>query len=176
MTAKRIDCILPPMIGPLCDSAGGLRLQGRFVSIITRTVFFRLTPSMANAPLARFPARMESMAEIRTFVEATCTTAGIGREDYLNTVTHGYREESESAVWIAFDPSDTGFTLRYEDAAPPHNPFGEYRPLDTAVLIAQQPVGGLGLKLIRSLARDAGYSREGERNCIRLTFAIRPRS
>jgi serine/threonine-protein kinase RsbW len=130
---------------------------------------------------------MESMAEIRTFVEATCTTAGIGREDYLkvlliveelftNTVTHGYREESESAVWIAFDPSDTGFTLRYEDAAPPHNPFGEYRPLDTAVLIAQQPVGGLGLKLIRSLARDAGYSREGERNCIRLTFAIRPRS
>jgi serine/threonine-protein kinase RsbW len=140
---------------------------------------------MANAPLARFPARMDSMAEIRTFVEGACTTAGIGREDCLkllliveelftNTVTHGYREESESPVWIAFEPCNTGFTLRYEDAAPPHNPFGEYRPMDTAVLIAQQPVGGLGLKLIRSLARDAGYSREGERNCIRLTFATRP--
>ena len=142
---------------------------------------------MPNAPLARFPAKMDSMAEIRTFVEDACTTARIGREDCLkllliveelftNTVTHGYREESESPVWIAFDPCDTGFTLRYEDAAPPHNPFGEYRPMDTAVLIAQQPVGGLGLKLIRSLATDAGYSREGERNCIRLTFAIRPRS
>jgi len=130
---------------------------------------------------------MDSMAEIRTFVEHACTTAGMGREDCLkllliveelftNTVTHGYREESESPVWIAFDPCDTGFTLRYEDAAPPHNPFGEYRPMDTAVLIAQQPVGGLGLKLIRSLATDAGYSREGERNCIRVTFAIRPRS
>jgi len=127
------------------------------------------------------------MAEIRTFVEDACDTAGIGREDCLkllliveelftNTVTHGYREESESPVWIAFDPCDTGFTLRYEDAAPPHNPFGEYRPLDTAVLIAQQPVGGLGLKLIRSLATGAVYSREGERNCIRLTFAIRARS
>jgi len=130
---------------------------------------------------------MDSMAEIRAFVEHACTTAGIGREDCLkllliveelftNTVTHGYREESESPVWIAFDPCDTGFTLRYEDAAPPHNPFGEYRPTDTAVLIAQQPVGGLGLKLIRSLATDAGYSREGERNCIRITFAIRARS
>jgi len=127
------------------------------------------------------------MAEIRTFVEDACTTAGIGREDCLkllliveelftNTVTHGYREESESPVWIAFDPCDTGFTLRYEDAAPPHNPFGEYRPLDTAVLIAQRAVGGLGLKLIRSLATGAVYSREGERNCIRLTFAIRARS
>jgi len=98
---------------------------------------------MANAPLARFPARMDSMAEIRTFVEDVCTTAGIGREDCLkvlliveelftNTVTHGYREESESPVWIAFDPCDKGFTLRYD-------------------------------------------SREGERNCIRLTFAVRPR-
>jgi anti-sigma regulatory factor (Ser/Thr protein kinase) len=142
---------------------------------------------MVNAPLARFPARMDSMAEIRTFVEDACTTAGIGREDCLkvlliveelftNTVTHGYREESESPVWIAFDPCDTGFSLRYEDAAPPHNPFGEFRPMDTAVLIAQQPVGGLGLKLIRSLATDAAYRREGERNCIRLTFATRPRT
>ena len=126
------------------------------------------------------------MAEIRSFVEAACTTAGIGREDCLkivliveelftNTVTHGYREESESPVWLAFEPGEGGFTLRYEDAAPPHNPFGEFRPMDTAVLIAQQPVGGLGLKLIRSLARDAGYTREGERNCIWLTFAVRPR-
>jgi anti-sigma regulatory factor (Ser/Thr protein kinase) len=139
---------------------------------------------MANVPLARFPARMDSMAEIRSFVETACTTAGIGREDCLkivliveelftNTVTHGYREESESPVWLAFEHDDIGFTLRYEDAAPPHNPFGEFRPMDTAVLIAQQPVGGLGLKLIRSLASDAGYSRVGERNCIRLTFAVR---
>ena len=141
---------------------------------------------MANVPLARFPARMDSMAEIRSFVEAACTTAGIGREDCLkllliveelftNTVTHGYREESESPVWITFEPGDAGFTLHYEDAAPPHNPFGEFRPMDTTVLVAQQPVGGLGLKLIRSLASHAGYSREGERNCIRLTFAVRPR-
>jgi anti-sigma regulatory factor (Ser/Thr protein kinase) len=129
---------------------------------------------------------MDSMAEIRTFVEGACTTAGIGREDCLkvlliveelftNTVTHGYKGESESPVWMAFEPGETGFALRYEDAAPPHNPFGEFRPLDTAVMVLQQPVGGLGLKLIRSLATGATYSREGERNCIRLTFAMRPR-
>jgi hypothetical protein len=76
---------------------------------------------------------------------------------------------------MAFEPAGDGFTLQYEDAAPPHDPFGEFRPMDTTVLIAQQPVGGLGLKLIRSLAREAGYRREGERNCIRLTFAGRGR-
>lgn len=130
---------------------------------------------------------MDSMVEIRSFVEGACSAAGIGREDCLkilliveelftNTVTHGYREESESPVWMAFEPESDGFTLNYEDAAPPHNPFGEFRPMDTAVLISQQPVGGLGLKLIRTLARDAGYRREGERNCIRITFAPRLRA
>lgn len=142
---------------------------------------------MANAPLARFPAKMDSLAEIRAFVEVACTTAGISPEDCLkllliveelftNTVTHGYGGESESPVWITFEPDGTRFTVRYEDAAPAHNPFGEFRPMDTGILVAQQPVGGLGLKLIRSLAKDASYSREGGRNCIRLTFAIRPRA
>jgi len=142
---------------------------------------------MVNPLLTRFPASMASMTEIRAFVESACTIAEIGREDCLkvlliveelftNTVIHGYRGESESPVWMAFEPSEKGFTLRYEDAAPPHNPFGEYRPTDTAVLLAQQPVGGLGLKLIRSLVSDARYDRQGDRNCIRLTFSVRPRS
>jgi anti-sigma regulatory factor (Ser/Thr protein kinase) len=140
---------------------------------------------MANAPLARFPAKMDSMTEIRTLVEGACATAGIGHEACLkilliveelftNTVLHGYRGESESPVWMAFEPGEAGFRLRYEDAAPPHNPFGEFRPTDTAVLIAKQPVGGLGLKLIRSLAKDVSYSREGGRNCIQITFSVRP--
>jgi serine/threonine-protein kinase RsbW len=129
---------------------------------------------------------MDSMAEIRTFVEGACTSAGIGREDCLkllliveelftNTVTHGYRGESESPVWMGFLPSEAGFVLRYEDAAPPHNPFGHFRPAETTVPVAKQPVGGLGLRLIRSLVTDASYDREGERNCIRLTFAVRLR-
>jgi len=56
---------------------------------------------MANVPLARFPAKMDSMAEIRALVESACTNAGIDHEDCLkllliveelftNTVTHGY--------------------------------------------------------------------------------------
>ncbi len=124
------------------------------------------------------------MDEVRALVEGACATAGVEREDCLkvlliveelftNTVTHGYGGESESPVWLAFEPGDGEFTLRYEDAAPQHNPFDEFRPLDTAVMIAKQPVGGLGLKLIRSLATGSSYRREGERNCIRLTFALR---
>jgi len=129
---------------------------------------------------------MDSMAEIRPFVEGACTAAGIGREDCLkllliveelftNTVTHGYKGESESPVWMGFVPSEAGFVLSYQDAAPPHNPFGPSFPPETSGLVAKQPVGGLGLRLVRSLVTDARYDREGERNCIRLTFAVRSR-
>ena len=127
------------------------------------------------------------MAEIRSFVEGACTMAGVGPEDCLkllliveelftNTVTHGYGGESDSPVWIAFEPCESGFALRYEDAAPRHDSFGSFRPMDTTVMIAKQPVGGLGLKLIRTLATHVDYRREGDHNCIRLTFAVRPRS
>jgi anti-sigma regulatory factor (Ser/Thr protein kinase) len=138
---------------------------------------------MANAPFARFPAKMDSMTEIRTLVEGACATAGIDREGCLrillvveelftNTVLHGYRGESESPVWVALALGESGLTLHYEDAAPSHNPFGDFRPTETAVLVAQQTVGGLGLKLIRSLAKDATYSREGERNVTRIIFSV----
>lgn len=141
---------------------------------------------MANAPIARFPARMDSLVEIRTLVEGACATAGIASEACLkilliveelftNTVLHGYRGESESPVWVALVPGEAEITLHYEDGAPPHNPFGDFSPTETAVLIAQQPVGGLGLKLIRSLAKDASYSREGGRNVIRIIFSARAR-
>lgn len=137
---------------------------------------------MANAPFARFPARMDSMTEIRALVEGACATAGIDHEGCLkilliveelftNTVLHGYRGESESPVWVALSLGESGLTLHYEDAAPSHNPFGDFRPTETAVLVAQQPVGGLGLKLIRSLAKDASYSREGQRNVTRIIFS-----
>jgi hypothetical protein len=74
-------------------------------------------------------------------------------------------------VWVALALGESGLTLHYEDAAPSHNPFGDFRPTETAVLVAQQPVGGLGLKLIRSFAKDATYSREGERNVTRIIFS-----
>jgi anti-sigma regulatory factor (Ser/Thr protein kinase) len=125
---------------------------------------------------------MDSMTEIRALVEGACATAGIDHEGCLkivliveelftNTVLHGYGGESESPVWVALSLGETGLALHYEDAAPSHNPFGDFRPTETAVLVAQQPVGGLGLKLIRSLAKDASYSREGERNVTRIIFS-----
>jgi len=136
---------------------------------------------MAGIPHRRFAARMDSMAEIRRYVEEAGETAGLRREESLkllliveelftNTVMHGYGAESDWPVWIALEPVPGGLALSYEDEAPPHDPLSSFTPMKTSVLLNEQPIGGLGVKLIRKLASDLSYSRERERNWIRLTF------
>jgi anti-sigma regulatory factor (Ser/Thr protein kinase) len=142
---------------------------------------------MAGTPQRRFSARMGSMAEIRKFVEDQGAAAGLKREECLkllliveelftNTVMHGYGEDSDAPVWIALEPAAKGLVLSYEDEAPPHDPLSSFTPMKTSVMVDEQPVGGLGVKLIRKLATDLSYRRERDRNCIRLTFAGSPGS
>jgi anti-sigma regulatory factor (Ser/Thr protein kinase) len=141
---------------------------------------------MIGSPLRRFPARMDSLAEIRKFVEDSGGAAGLKREQSLkllliveelfsNTVMHGYGEESDSPVWIGFEATAKGLVLSYEDEASPHDPLSSFTPMKTSVMLNEQPVGGLGVKLIRKLATDLSYKRERDRNCISLTFAASPR-
>src|SRR3954468_8801732 len=142
--------------------------------------------TMVGSPFTRFPARMDSMGQIRKFVEDAGRAAGLKHEQSLkllliveelftNTVMHGYGEDSDSPVWLALEPSAKGVVLSYEDEAPPHDPLSSFTPMKTSVMLNEQPVGGLGVKLIRKLATDLSYSRERDRNCIRLTFVGSPR-
>lgn len=137
---------------------------------------------MVGLPHRRFPARMDSMHDIRKFVEDAGAAAGLKREDSLklllvieelftNTVMHGYGGDTDSPVWLALEAISGGVRLSYEDEAPPHDPLTSFTPMKTSVMLNEQPVGGLGVKLIRKLASDLSYSRERDRNCIRLTFA-----
>ncbi len=136
---------------------------------------------MVGSPHRRFPARMDSMQEIRKFVEEAGTQAGLKREDALkllliveelftNTVMHGYGGDSDAPVWIGLEAVAAGVRLSYEDQAAAHDPLSSFTPMKTSVMLNQQPVGGLGVKLIRKLATDLSYRREHDRNCIQLTF------
>jgi histidine kinase-like protein len=75
------------------------------------------------------------------------------------------------AARATLEPAPVGVRLSYEDEAPAHDPLSSFTPMKTSVMLNEQPVGGLGVKLIRKLATDLSYRREQNRNCIRLTFA-----
>ena len=138
---------------------------------------------MDDATQRCFVSRMDSLVKIRQFVETVGATSHLSREDCLkliliveelfaNSVIHGYKGDDNQLVWVSLQPCPGGVVLDYEDAAPAHDPLGSYNPVDTTALLSDQPVGGVGVRLIRKLAADASYRRDTElgRNCIRIVF------
>jgi serine/threonine-protein kinase RsbW len=139
-------------------------------------------PSEPIEEQREFAARYASLAASAAFAEAVCTRHALDRslalklalvlEELLtNTIEHGFGGECDAPIRISLRLQGTGLTLRYEDNAPPFDPLA---PQDTASSIAgpleERPVGGLGLRLIEGLTRDASYEYADGRNRLSLTL------
>ena len=115
--------------------------------------------------------------EFRTVLDA-CGVTGSARynselvfeEVVLNTIRHGYHDNGAGrAIEISIQGRPDSIVLTFEDDAPPFDPRERPAPvlpksLDTA------REGGLGLLLVRKLARDVQYERTSDHN--RLTVTI----
>ena len=139
---------------------------------------------MTSTAQARvFPARMDVLPGVTAFVSGVCVTAGLGREDMLrlillveelftNTVTHGHGGDSEAPVQLRLTVTPGRIALTYEDTAPPHDPFTAARPSPPRGGVEERPVGGLGLRLVESLAGELRYVRDGDHNRISLVVTV----
>ena len=121
-----------------------------------------------------FLARRAKLRRIGAFVEQFCAQTGVPREKclrlnvvleelFVNTVTHGHREDCDSPVWVTLEPTTPGVQVTYEDTAPAFNPLA-YR-------VEMGKVGGLGVLLTRELADTRDYAYVFRRNRIRLSLA-----
>lgn len=122
-----------------------------------------------------FPASLDALRAVRTFVERFCAGAGIARDPCLrlnlvleelftNTIRHGFGGDTDASVWISLARADGGLRIVYEDSAPPFNP---YAWLASASMPSRRP-GGLGILLTRELAASREYAYVFGRNSIRL--------
>jgi len=92
-------------------------------------------------------------------------------ELFTNAVNHGYDEPPEGRIEIdlAFDAGR--LKIEFSDDGRPFDPLT--RPLpDLDETVAKRRIGGLGLRILRSLVDDARYSRDGDRNHLVLTRKI----
>lgn len=125
----------------------------------------------------RFPARMDAFAALAAFAEAACRDAQFGGDDALrvrlvleelftNTVHHGHGGDGDQPVDVVLDVTPGLIRLTYEDTAPAFDPRTPQVPGPGE----EQPVGKLGLVLVRSMARELSYERVEGRN--RLAFSL----
>lgn len=91
-----------------------------------------------------------------------------------NVVEHAYRDDREGMIelQVVHDANGLICTVLDDGFAMPngHPPVGT--PPEPDVPLALQPEGGFGWFLIRTLAHDLNYSRDGQRNRFSFRLAI----
>ena len=131
----------------------------------------------------RLPAKLPSLDSFRDFVDRSAVAAGAGPEVLLkielvleellvNHVLHAYGSgEGDSEVACFSRPGF--FCLEVVDEAAPFDPLGHKSP-DLTLAPGDRPIGGLGILMVRSLADEVSYRREGGRNVITARFMLAP--
>ena len=125
------------------------------------------------------PARLSALSRMAAFIAETGARAGVsadlcrkltllGEELFINTVEHGHRGDSDAPVRVGIETEPGWIALTYEDTAPPHDPFAAVQRPDDTTDVDDRLVGGLGVLLVATLARDVEYHRLDGKNHIRL--------
>lgn len=91
-------------------------------------------------------------------------------ELFTNVVEHGHTSAATS-VEIALTLAGGELTIEFSDEGPPFDPLVAAAP-DLDQRLADRPIGGLGIHILRSLADRALYRREGGRNHLILARSI----
>jgi anti-sigma regulatory factor (Ser/Thr protein kinase) len=129
---------------------------------------------------ARFPALLVEARAAVAWARARAEEAGLaeGRvlevelaaeELFVNVCVHA-RGGRSGAVTLRSARTGEGFLLGVEDDGPPFDPLSFPLPDDAAPLEEREP-GGLGLLIVRRVATDLRWRREGDRNVVTLVFA-----
>jgi serine/threonine-protein kinase RsbW len=139
---------------------------------------------IAHAYAATFPARRDAFVRLRAFVEDACASAAVRRADeqrvmllveelFINTIEHGHGQDCDAPVHLALRVTPAAIAVEYADTARPFDPFAAVEDSGSGTDLEARTVGGLGIRLIRTMAEDAGYAR-GD-GCNRIRFRV-PRS
>ena len=90
-------------------------------------------------------------------------------EILANIVVHGYQRTADHSIRVTLRAHglDT-VEIIVEDEARPFDPLDAPEP-DIMLPLAERPIGGLGVHLVRNLMDAVSYRREGDRNVLSMT-------
>jgi sigma-B regulation protein RsbU (phosphoserine phosphatase) len=125
----------------------------------------------------RLLAKEESIPKVVNCIDKRMSRAGFSKEEildlqvaveecYVNIINHGYRK-GEGFIWITFDSGENYFTITLEDEAPRFDPTLYHKP-NRVENVQDQPIGGWGINLIKSLTDEIRYDYEDNKNKLTL--------
>ncbi|MBN8709061.1 MAG: ATP-binding protein [Verrucomicrobia bacterium] len=119
--------------------------------------------------LSRVAALMTSFLEDNGTPPAAVFAANLAVEEIVtNTIKYGLFPDAHPGISIAVNVLNDLVEVVVEDEAGAFDPFAVETP-DTSAPLAERPVGGLGIHLVRNMLDTYSYERKGHRNITRLT-------
>jgi serine/threonine-protein kinase RsbW len=128
------------------------------------------------------PASVGSISAFSEFVRRGAIAAGVATDEFeklnlvleeilINVARYAYTPAT-GAVEVAYAPAGP-HKLRVEiaDSGRVFNPL-EADPPDLSRGLADRPIGGLGVFLVRSMVDSIDYRREEDRNILSFTFPL----
>ena len=130
-----------------------------------------LTIEVCNVPDAIAPAAEKAEAWLKSFrpsKEAVYLILLAIEELVTNCIKYGYDDAGKHTIVIRLAVNDQFVTITVIDDGRAFNPLA-LAPPDFSKAIADRPIGGLGIFMLRSLADTMDYERRDHRNQLTLT-------
>jgi anti-sigma regulatory factor (Ser/Thr protein kinase) len=88
-------------------------------------------------------------------------------EAVSNAINHGYAAGARGEIAVRLARRADRVVLEIEDDGAPFDPLQAPEP-DLSLPLAERPIGGLGVHLMRNLMDEVAYARVGDKNLLKL--------
>jgi serine/threonine-protein kinase RsbW len=123
---------------------------------------------------------LDTLAQLSDTLEAALLRHGVTGEHVnrarliveelaCNTLEHGHLSSEQPPVEVLLHVETGALVLEFRDSGPAFD-LRSAPPPDLDADIAQRPIGGLGLHLVRQLADHIDYRHDAGRNVVRITL------
>jgi len=122
------------------------------------------------------------IARMFSLLEEFCQTYQISEDDMfnvrlvldeavINVIVHGYEDSAEHEICVSLVLRDDLLAIHIDDDGVAYNPLDAPEPRFD-LPIEQRRIGGLGVHIMKTLARDVRYTRENGRNNLDIEMNI----
>jgi anti-sigma regulatory factor (Ser/Thr protein kinase) len=133
---------------------------------------FRIAIGTGPGEVERVTAAFAKFADAHGLPASVRRSLNVALDELLaNTTVHGFGGREGGAVTVEAQLYPDRVSVTITDDGKPFDPFGVAAP-DTALPLAERPVGGLGLHVVRGLVDEVSYERRSGRNVVVLAMRL----
>lgn len=119
--------------------------------------------------VTQFTAFVEAFGESHQLPDDTVFNLTLALEELVvNVIKHGFDDDRKHEFYVRIRVENEEVLAEIEDDGKPFNPVTDTGEYHLREVLHHQPIGGLGVHLVKNLMDEVDYERRGNRNVMRV--------